>query len=37
MDVIRFTLDIDGSMEEIRATVDSVFGSVKNATSASAS
>ena len=26
MDLIRFTLDIDGSMEEIVATVDSVFG-----------
>ncbi len=37
MDVIRFTLDIDGSMEEIRATVDSVFGTVKLATSASTS
>jgi len=36
MDVIRFTLDIDGSMEEIRATVDSVFGPVKTASSASA-
>ncbi len=26
MDLVRFTLDIDGSMEQIVATVDSVFG-----------
>jgi hypothetical protein len=26
MDLVRFTLDIDGAMEQIVATVDSVFG-----------
>ena len=26
MDIVRFTLDIDGAMEQIVATVDSVFG-----------
>jgi hypothetical protein len=31
MDLIRFTLDIEGSMEEITATVDSVFGASKMA------
>jgi HD-like signal output (HDOD) protein len=36
MDVVRFTLDIDGAMDEIVATVDSVFGAKKIATPASA-
>jgi hypothetical protein len=26
MDLVRFTLDIDGAMDHITATVDSVFG-----------
>ncbi len=26
MDLVRFTLDIDGAMDEIVSTVDSVFG-----------
>lgn len=34
MDLVRFTLDIDGSMEEIVATVDSVFGPKKMAAGA---
>lgn len=34
MDLVRFTLDIDGAMDEIVATVDSVFGSRKFATPA---
>ena len=29
MDLVRFTLDIDGAMEQIIATVDSVFGARK--------
>jgi hypothetical protein len=29
MDLVRFTLDIDGAMDEILATVDSVFGGKK--------
>jgi HD-like signal output (HDOD) protein len=37
MDLIRFTLDIEGSMEEITATVDSVFGASKMAAPAGAS
>jgi HD-like signal output (HDOD) protein len=37
MDLIRFTLDIDGAMEEITATVDTVFGPGKMAAPASAS
>ncbi len=36
MDLIRFTLDIDGSMEEIVSTVDSVFGPKKMAAPATA-
>jgi hypothetical protein len=36
MDLVRFTLDIDGAMEEIVATVDSVFGAKKIAAPASA-
>lgn len=36
MDLIRFTLDIDGSMEEIVTTVDSVFGAKKMSAPASA-
>jgi HD-like signal output (HDOD) protein len=31
MDLIRLTLDIDGSMEQIVTIVDSIFGSKKNA------
>jgi putative nucleotidyltransferase with HDIG domain len=34
MDLVRFTLDIDGAMEQIVATVDSVFGGKKVAASA---
>jgi hypothetical protein len=26
MDMVRFTLDIDGAMDQIVATVDAVFG-----------
>jgi hypothetical protein len=26
MDLVRFTLDVDGAMDQIVATVDSVFG-----------
>jgi hypothetical protein len=29
MDVVRFTLDIDGAMDQIVATVDSAFGNKK--------
>lgn len=29
MDLVRFTLDIDGAMDQIAATVDSVFGAKK--------
>lgn len=36
MDLVRFTLDIDGAMDEITATVDSVFGAKKIAAPASA-
>lgn len=36
MDLVRFTLDIDGAMDEIIATVDSVFGARKIAAPASA-
>jgi len=36
MDLVRFTLDIDGAMDEIVATVDSVFGAKKIAAPASA-
>ena len=36
MDMVRFTLDIDGAMDEITATVDSVFGAKKIAAPASA-
>jgi len=32
MDLFRFTLDVDGSMDEIAALVDSVFGQSKTAT-----
>ncbi len=35
MDLIRFTLDIDGAMPEITATVDSVFGAKQMAAVAS--
>jgi hypothetical protein len=31
MDLLRFTLDIDGAMDQIVATVDSVFGAKKAA------
>ena len=34
IDLVRFTLDIDGAMEKIVATVDSVFGARKMAVSA---
>lgn len=34
MDMVRFTLDIDGAMDQIVATVDSVFGSKKVGVSA---
>jgi hypothetical protein len=34
MDLVRFTLDIDGAMEQIVATVDSVFGAQRIAASA---
>ncbi len=34
IDMVRFTLDIDGAMDQIVATVDSVFGSKKIAVSA---
>lgn len=34
MDLARFTLDIEGAMEQIVATVDSVFGTTKAATTA---
>jgi len=30
MDLVRFTLDIDGAMDQIVATVDSVFGNDKD-------
>jgi hypothetical protein len=36
MDLVRFTLDIDGAMDEIVATVDSVFGAKKIAVPATA-
>lgn len=36
MDLVRFTLDIDGSMDQILATVDSVFGAKKVTASAGA-
>jgi hypothetical protein len=36
MDLVRFTLDIDGAMDEIVATVDSVFGAKKIAVLATA-
>jgi putative nucleotidyltransferase with HDIG domain len=35
MDLVRFTLDIDGAMDQIVATVDSVFGAKSIAASAS--
>ena len=34
IDLVRFTLDIDGAMDQIVATVDSVFGNKKAATAA---
>jgi hypothetical protein len=34
MDLVRFTLDIDGAMDQIVATVDSVFGAKRIAASA---
>jgi putative nucleotidyltransferase with HDIG domain len=34
MDLVRFTLDIDGAMDQIVATVDSVFGAKKVAVTA---
>lgn len=34
MDLVRFTLDIDGAMDQIIATVDSVFGAKRLAASA---
>jgi hypothetical protein len=33
VDLVRFTLDIDGAMDQIVATVDSIFGAKKMATS----
>lgn len=36
MDLVRFTLDIDGAMDQIVSTVDSVFGNKKSATAAPA-
>jgi hypothetical protein len=34
MDLVRFTLDIDGAMDQIIGTVDSVFGAKRLAASA---
>jgi len=36
MDLVRFTLDIDGAMDQIVATVNSVFGAKSIAAPATA-